>query len=75
MPWGGREGDKVQSSPVQSNPVREVNECTISNANKADTTGAQREIERKTSDLEKGRKKSYDRRQSVEDIGRGGKEG
>jgi hypothetical protein len=46
------EGDKVQSSPILSNPVREVNECTISNANKANTTGAQRDRE-KTSDLER----------------------
>jgi len=51
MPWGRGRG--IKSSPVQSDPVREVNECTISNASKADITGAQREIERKTSDLEK----------------------
>ena len=68
------EGDKVQSCPILSNPVREVNECTISNANKANTTGAQREIERKRA-IWKGMEKSYDRRQYVEDIGRGGLEG
>jgi hypothetical protein len=51
MPWGG---GGIKSSPVQSNPVRGVNECTISNANRADTTGAQRGNREKNERLGKG---------------------